>query len=360
MYLDDFKKDNCCGCTACKNICPVNAISMVKDEEGFLYPQIDESKCINCNACRNICPNIKKSSDNSIIESYGVKYKDTEQRRVSRSGGVFISLSNYILNNNGIVYGAMLNEDLSVTHGRAETKEERDRFKGSKYVQSDMGDTLKQVIEDLENGRPVLFSGTSCQVAAVREFIPEHLSEQLYLCDLICHGVPSKKVFDDYVKYIEETNHKKVIKVDFRDKAFGWETHFETFYFDDGTKLSTECFKKLFYGHSILRPSCYLCNFANTHRPGDITIADFWGINEINEEFNDHIGVSLTIINSEKGKAWFNNAKEELEYFVCTLEDYIKRNYTLEYPTPASPQREEFWEDYKSKDFKYILEKYVK
>lgn len=359
MYLEDSKKNSCSGCTACKNICLVNAISMVEDEEGFLYPQINYNKCINCKACERICPNVKKSSNNEIIEAYGVKHKNLEERKTSRSGGVFIALSNYFLKNNGVIYGAVLNDDFSVSHKRAETKEERDKFKGSKYVQSNMGTILKQVKKDLEEGRLVLFSGTACQVAAVNEFIPKNLTDKLYTCDLICHGVPSTKVYRDFLSFIEESNNKKIEKFIFRDKSFGWEPHYETFIFEDGTKLSTQYFRNLFYGHNILRPACYECNYANTHRPGDITIADFWGIEEVDLSFKDDVGVSLTIINSTKGRKLFNSVKDELDTIDCSIEDCIKHTYTLSNPTPKAPEREKFWEDYRTKDFKYIIEKYA-
>lgn len=363
MYLNDNNKFLCSGCTACMNICPRNAIQMIEDEEGFKYPKIDKEKCINCGACYKICPNVKKSSQNNIMEAYGVKHKNEVERKTSRSGGVFIAISDYILNQNGIVYGAEQsdkNEKFYVSHNRAAMKEERNNFKGSKYVQSDMKNIIELVKKDLSNGKKVLFSGTACQVAGVKSCIPDKYQENLYTCDLICHGVPSPRVYKDFLRYIEEKEGKEIEKFNFRDKKFGWDTHFETIIFEDGSEISTEYFKNLFYGHNILRPACYKCNYANTHRPADITIADFWGIDKIEPSFYDKIGVSLTIINSQKGKKLFEDVKECLDVIKCSIDDCIKYTYTLNQPTPMSEERENFWKDYKNKNFEYIIDKYAK
>ena len=360
MYLDDYNKYSCSGCTACSNICPRNAIKMVRDSEGFRYPVIDEGKCTNCNACVRICPNIKKHKENKIMNTYGVKHKDENQRRTSRSGAVFIAISDYILNNDGVIYGSKINDDFSVSHARATTKDERDLFKGSKYVQSDMNYIILEVKKDLQAGKKVLFSGTACQVAGVKAVIPESLQENLYTCDLICHGVPSNKVYEDFLEYNEKTHNKKIKQFIFRDKRFGWETHYETIIFEDDTEISTQYFRNLFYGHNILRPSCHECNFANQNRPADITIADFWGIENINIEFKDELGVSLTIINNKKGQELFDNVKHELEVIDCPIEDAIKNTYTLNNPTPEAPEREKFWKDYLENNFEYIIENYAK
>lgn len=359
MYLKTGNKSECSGCTACMNICPKNAIKMVCDEEGFKYPVIDKNKCINCGACFRICPNVKKEEKNTIMEAYGAKHKDKKEQFTSRSGGAFIAISDYILEQNGVIYGAELKENFTVVHNRAITKEERDKFKGSKYIQSDMNDIIKRVQKDLCDNKKVLFSGTPCQVASVNACIKDKYKENLYTCDLICHGVPSEKIFRNFLEYIQKINDKNIKEFIFRDKRFGWETHFETFIFDDNTEISTTYFKNLFYGHHILRPSCYNCNYANIHRPADITIADFWGIEEVNPEFLDKNGVSLVIINNEKGKELFDKVKNKLNIIDCSIEDCIKHTYTLNQPTPITENREEFWNDYKKEKFDYIIDKYA-
>lgn len=360
MYLKSGKKSECSGCTACKNICPKNAIQMIEDEEGFKYPKIDKEKCINCGACYKICPNVKKDETNTIKEAYGVKHKNENERITSRSGGVFIALSDYVLKQGGIIYGAELKEDFTVIHSRAENKKQRDKFKGSKYIQSDMKDIIKKVQQDLKENRKVLFSGTPCQVAAVKSCVSKKDQENLYTCDLICHGVPSNKIFREFLKYIEKISGKTIKNFNFRDKRFGWESHYETAIFDDNTEMTTQYFRNLFYGHNILRPSCYECNYANIHRPADITIADFWGIENVAPEFMDEKGVSLVIINNDKGKEWFEEVKDNLHTIYCSVEDCVKYTYTLNQPTPVAETRDEFWQDYNNKDFNYIIEKYAK
>lgn len=359
MYLKSGDKSECSGCTACMNICPKNAIKMVYDEEGFKYPVIDKDKCINCGACHRICPNVKKDEKNAIIEAYGAKHKDKQEQITSRSGGAFIAISDYILEQNGVVYGAELKEGYTVAHNRATNKEERDKFKGSKYIQSDMNDIIKKVQEDLADNKKVLFSGTPCQVAAVNACVKEKYKENLYTCDIVCHGVPSEFIFQDFLKYVKESNNKEIKQFIFRDKRFGWETHYETFIFEDDTEISTQYFRNLFYGHHILRPACYKCNYANKHRPADITIADFWGVDQVNPEFLDKNGVSLVVINNPKGKELFDNIKNDLNTIDCSIEDCLKHTYTLNQPTPITENREEFWQDYKNEKFDYIIDKYA-
>mgnify|MGYP003303201353 CR=1 FL=1 len=359
MYLKSGNKKECSGCTACLNICPKNAIKMVYDEEGFEYPVIDKEKCIECGACYKICPNVKKEENNTIIEAHGAKHKNENERITSRSGGVFIALSDYILKQNGVIYGVEFTQDFDAIHSRATDKEQRDKFKGSKYIQSHMGNIIQEVKKDLQNGKKVMFSGTPCQVAAVNACIPKIYQENLYTVDLICHGVPSKAIFNDFLKYIKEQNNKEIKNFIFRDKRFGWESHYETFIFEDDTELTTQYFRNLFYGHHILRPSCYNCNYANIHRPADITIADFWGIDKVNPKFMDQKGVSLAIINNEKGKKLFNIIKDNLNTIECSLEDCIKYTYTLNQPTPVTENRHEFWKDYKNEKFEYIIKKYA-
>ena len=360
MYLENNDKYLCSGCTACMSVCPVNAIEMVRDSEGFKYPVINKEKCIDCKKCIKVCPNIKKSSENEILEAYGAKHSDLHERTTSRSGGAFIAISDYILNMGGVIYGSKLNEDFSVSHNRATNKKERDEFKGSKYVQSDMNDMILKIKEDLMENRKVLFSGTPSQVAGVIAAIPEKLQENLYTADLVCHGVPSNKVYEDFLKYFEEKENKKIKEFLFRDKSFGWSSHKETMIFEDDSKITTEYFRNLFYRHNILRPSCFKCNYANTNRPGDISIADFWGVDEVAPEFYDEIGVSLIIINNEKGREILENSKQDFDLTECSIENCIKHTYTLNQCNPEPETRLEFWKDYENKDFEFILDKYAK
>lgn len=361
MYLETAVKTNCTGCTACKDICQQNAIEMKKDEKGFYYPFINKEKCINCNLCKNVCPLIKHEGHN-IKHAYAVKHKIVSERKKSRSGGAFVVLSDYILKQGGTIYGSKLKDNLEVIHSRAESKQTRDEFRGSKYVQSEMGDIISQVIEDLKSERYVLFSGTPCQVAGLINAVKIKRvdTNKLYTCDLVCHGVPSPKIYKDYINYIEEKNSKKVVNINFRDKSYGWKSHYETFYFNDGTKLTTDYFKELFYKHYILRDSCFECHYANRERVSDITIADFWGIDEILPEFYDELGVSLILTNTKKGEELFNINKDKVDYKECDIEKALKENPNTTTPSKPPEDLEKFWKYYYLSGINEIIEKYVK
>ena len=358
MYLNNEDKKTCSGCTACVNVCPVKAISMEEDEEGFLYPIINKALCINCKICEKKCGFIKKER-NAILQAYGVKHKNLEERMTSRSGGVFVAISDYILNKEGSIYGVIQDEKFCVKHARAINKEQLFKFKGSKYVQSDLNDMFKKVKEDLKQGMYVLFSGTSCQVAGLQEYLSNMNKEKLLTVDLICHGTPSQKIFNEYLKYIEEKYNKKIKEFIFRDKSFGWSGHVETIVFENNEKITIDIFKKIFYGHNVLRPSCYHCAFANTYnRPADMTIADFWGVEENLPEFYDEKGVSLLYLNSEKGTKIFEKIKDKVNSIKCDKQDCINHTWSLGKTLGEVPIRKKFWEDYKNMNFNELLKKY--
>lgn len=208
---------------------------------------------------------------------YAVQHKSETVRAASKSGGIFTAVSDWILTQNGIVYGCALHERFRAVHIRALNAEDRDRMRGSKYIQSKLGDTYENVKNDLIDGRVVLFTGTSCQVAGLKQYLGKEY-ENLLCVDIVCHGVPSPKVWDEYLRWQEEKNKTKVMKVDFRNKTdFGWRAHKETLTFENGKNISSKVFTTLFYGHSILRPSCYECPYKSVMHPGDVTIVDYWG-----------------------------------------------------------------------------------
>jgi coenzyme F420-reducing hydrogenase beta subunit len=228
-------KEDCCGCTACFSVCGKNAISMFPDDLGFLYPKVDMQKCINCGLCEKVCAFNAFYSKRDNFETplvYAVRHKKMKEIETSRSGAMFIALSDWILKNNGVVYGVGYTDHFHVVHKRATTKEERDEFKGSKYVQSDINTVFRQVKADLKNGLKVLFSGTPCQTSGLRTSLLNTNTTNLYLCDIVCHGVPSPYFWRDYLAYIEKKQKDTVIKVDFRNKSkLGWTAHKESFIF---------------------------------------------------------------------------------------------------------------------------------
>lgn len=361
------KLEECCGCAACVNICPQKAIKMQEDTEGFLYPFVELDKCIKCHLCEKVCA-LKRDKDtkryNQLDEDepnvFAVKHKEDEVRMNSRSGGMFTAITDYILKNDGVVYGAALTQDFCVEHMRTETKEGRNLMRGSKYIQSKIGNMFKSVKDDLEKGRSVLFSGTSCQVAGLKGYLQKDY-EKLICLDIVCHGVPSPLVWKKYLTW-QENRYGKCVAVDFRNKIdFGWTNHVETMEFEkDGKtrRIHSRIYTELFYGHAILRPVCYECPYKSIYHPGDITIADFWGIEKAVPGFSDNKGVSLVLINNAKGKEYFDCIKKDLKYQKAELQKCLQPPLIKPFPKPDN--REEFWKDFGEKPFSYIANIYGK
>lgn len=287
---------------------------------------------------------------------YAVKHKSETVRAASRSGGVFTALSDKALAKNGVVYGCVLDESFRAVHIRAENMKNRNRMCGSKYIQSKLKDTYKNVKIDLQGGNFVLFSGTSCQVAGLRRYLGVEY-ENLLCVDIVCHGVPSPKVWNEYLRWQEKKNKSKVKKVDFRNKKdFGWRAHKETLTFENGNNISSDVFTTLFYEHSILRPCCYECPYKAVMHPGDITIADYWGIEKAAPEFDDDKGVSLVLVNNETGEDVWNSVKEKLLYKQTRIEDSMQNSFKAPYSRPVT--RDQFWSDFTTKNFGYVAKKY--
>lgn len=359
-------KSDCCGCTACVSICVHDAISMQPDALGFLYPVVDAKKCINCGLCEKVCA-FNDQYDTSLNYSqplaYAVRHKDMHEVETSRSGAAFIAISDHVLENGGVVYGAGYADHFRVVHKRATTKSELDEFKGSKYVQSDLRGIFRQVKKDLNAGLQVLFSGTPCQTAGLNSFIGKRLRENLLLVDIICHGVPGPYMWRDFLSYIEKKQGDTVCWVNFRDKQqFGWKAHHETFKFSKNKRkkvIFKELFKKLFYMHIMLRQSCGKCHYTNTRRPSDITLGDYWGWEKTDPNFNkDDKGVSLILINTPRGQEIFDKIQDRIIVIPAKLEDCLQPN--LQHPTAIHPRRMDFERDYVRRNFEYVLKKYCR
>ena len=287
---------------------------------------------------------------------YAVRHKNEGTRAASQSGGIFTAISDWVLGNHGVVYGCVLTKNFGAAHIRAGCIEERNRMRGSKYIQSSLGNTFKSVKDDLLNKKTVLFTGTSCQVAGLKRFLKNEY-DNLICMDIICHGVPSPKVWSAYLKWQEKHYDALVNDVVFRNKKdFGWHGHIETVVFGNGKKVSSEIFKNIFYGHMALRPSCYVCPFKSTMHPGDITIGDYWGIEKAAPEFDDNKGVSLVLINSNVGAYVFNAIKSDINWKETRMEDSMQTPLQESFPRPVG--REAFWDDFSHKSFGYIARKY--
>jgi coenzyme F420-reducing hydrogenase beta subunit len=361
------KKQDCCGCTACKNICPQQAITMKSDEEGFLYPIIDDVLCIECGLCKTVCPFQNEVTIQGHFAEpavYAIKHGSDSVRMSSSSGGVYTAISDHVLENkSGICYGVKFDKDFTVRHTGATTADERDKLRGSKYVQSDLGTVFYEAKQNLSEGKLVLFTGTPCQTAGLAKFLEVSKIDisNLILNDIICHGTPSPKLWNDYVMFVEEKNKSKLQDYTFRFKEKGWRGYNVKAGFESGRyELNTKDilkYIKLFNSNLALRPSCYYCKFANLHRPSDIMIGDFWGIEKSMPEFEDERGVSLVFINTKQGEAVFEQIKNDIYFKQGNTTDCMQLN--LQQPTKKPANREKFWKDYYNRGFMYIAKRYA-
>lgn len=355
---DRFK---CCGCTACASICGHKAITMQPDGMGFFYPEVDKDKCVECGLCEKVCAfndHYDTSLDFPEPNLYAARHKDMHEIETSRSGAAFIAISDWVLKQNGVVYGAGFADHFRVVHKRATSKEECNDFKGSKYVQSDLTGIFKQVKEDLRKGLFVCFSGTPCQTAGLASYVGKRLRTNLLLVDIVCHGVPSPYIWRDYLAYMEKKYNQEAVNVNFRDKSrIGWQGHIESITFMDGKKVESKSYTYLFYEHIMLRPSCSQCHFTNFHRPSDFTIADYWGWKKMDENFNqDNKGCSLLFVNTEKGKKIFDKVKKCLNYL--PTEESLCLQPNLLHPTVFNAHWMDFEKLYEKKGFMAVAKRF--
>ncbi len=350
--------DDCTGCGVCKAVCKVDAISLTKDYGGFIKGYIGTNKCINCNLCTKTCPvlNIPKKTNSQKV--FAFKAQDNI-RKNSTSGGAGTALAEVIIKNKGSVYGAYLDENLNLKHIRVDSVADLSLIQGTKYIQSDMTGVFDNLKRDLESGNPVLFTGTPCQIAAVSNFvIKKKLNVQnLYLCDIICHGVPSPKVFKDYMTWLKTAEKETIKKYHFRNKAVSWrgdssvaETESSGFIHNK----NTSAFLNIYYSNNITNDACFNCSFTSQDRVSDLTISDFWGIEKDNPEFEDTLGVSMVMVNTEKGQKLFDMIDGEKEE--ANIEN--AKQPQLSQP-PSKPQTySAFWNNYKEIGIEYAIKNY--
>ncbi|MBP1571416.1 MAG: Coenzyme F420 hydrogenase/dehydrogenase, beta subunit C-terminal domain [Oscillospiraceae bacterium] len=362
-----FTQKDCCGCTACQSNCPQNAITMETDREGFLYPVIDSELCVDCNLCRVVCPFINSESQKNTLEQtvYSCVHKDEDALRHSTSGGAFTAISDVILGMGGVVYGADFDADYNIYHSRAINTRQRDRQRVSKYAQSDLEGCFEQVKHDLQNGKTVLFTGTPCQIAGLKSFIPDNLEGNLYLCDLICHSIPSPLIWQEYKAYQENKYGGKMTKVMFRSKIHPWtrDNSNRGFIFEvnnDGTLHEDNIFYDLFFKvGTITRPSCANCKFTSVNRVGDITIADYWGIEEYDASKYNPLGVSVVITNNPKGEKLAAEMAKTANLEQRDFAEQKKHQKRLAQPVEFPEYRDAFWDDLLDKGFAYVMDKCV-
>lgn len=358
IIIDNPSK--CCGCTACASICAHNAITMEPDALGFLYPSVDKEKCIDCGLCEKVCQ-FNENYDCSLNllqpKAYAARHKDMNEVMRSRSGAAFVAISDFIIDQGGIIYGAGYKDHFRVAHKRATTKTERDEFRGSKYVQSDLTGVFRQVRKDLKDGLTVLFSGTPCQTSGLNAFVGPKLRQNLVLLDIVCHGVPGPFIWRDYIAYLEKKQGDTVSVINFRDKElFGWAAHHESFIFKGGNgKKKTFSFE--FYKSLFFRYSCGVCHFTNLRRPSDITIADFWSWQDAVPSMNeDNNGINLILTNTSKGGQLLQAVKEELTIVEVPIAKVIQPQLIA--PVTLDEERHSFENYYKRNGFEASLNKY--
>lgn len=357
------EKHNCCGCSACVSICGRSAIELKEDQEGFLYPSINEEDCVDCGLCDRVCPilryDVKRTSQTKPM-IYAVHHRDSVIWRTSSSGGVFSALADYVLSQHGCVFGAAYNNDFQVTHIKIEDKEHVKALRGSKYVQSNTTGIYEKVRAELRSGRLVLFSGTPCQVEGLKGFLLKHY-DNLITVDLVCHCVASPKIFSDYIELLHRKKGGRIRTINMKDKTLGWGNQKIRIDFEDGTTWfnnpETNLWGELFYSQLISRPSCHMCRFANLERPGDITIGDFWGIERSHPTFHDRRGISLVLLNTDKGIKVFDPVKESCNYISCIEDECLQPS--LLRPVAPSLKRDMFWSYYQKHSFRQTCVRFL-
>ena len=349
-------KYSCSGCTACAQSCPKQCITMSSDYEGFKYPIVDETRCIQCGICIKVCPWRKEKYQrpiNCFTEPivYAAKCKDKNIRLNSTSGGIFTVLSDYILQLQGGICGAVYNTSTQkVEHTITFTTEGRNKMRGSKYVQSELSNTFQKIKTLLEQDKWLLFTGTPCQTAGLLSFLKKDYPK-LVIVDILCHSVPSPLILHEILKKYAPTN------ISFRDKSLGWRKSYSFQIKENNKIIHNNTFLNLFFKGLINRPSCYNCIFTNTYRASDLTIGDYWNIKAIDSKFEDPLGVSCILINSPKGKYIFEQIQNKIENIRTDLKPALQA-CLQQHTTEPVQKRRKFWTDYQEKGFDYCNKNY--
>lgn len=364
MYFKTLAKNECCGCTACVRACPKQCISMEVDKEGFFYPVINKNVCINCGLCERICPFEHPQYNNTNTPKVYASYlKDKDQRIQSTSGGLFYAIAKWVIEQQGIVYGAAFDEHFKLRHIGVDTMEELSQLRGSKYLQSYLGNIFAEIKDYLNTGRWVYFVGVGCQVAGLKAFLHKDY-DTLLTSDLVCHGVPSQQMFDWHLDYLRQKEKGKITSYSFRDYA-GW-GGCETYTYVSQTRgegirrLHSYSLSPYLYSFMYAfnyRYSCYNCKFAKIPRQGDITLADFWGVRKFFPNLDTSKGVSLILINTNCGNFVWNIVKDWVVFKESRIEDAAVENGNLIHQTSMPKIREQCYDMILERGYKSVAEK---
>lgn len=362
MYLNTNIKSECYGCSACEQICSHNAISMKQDSDGFYYPEVNIDKCTNCGLCERVCPYNTDTDLSPLPQVYAAYAKKENERIGSSSGALFYLLAKKVIAEGGVVYGAIMDEDCQVYHRPAESLKELNSLRGSKYVQSKLNDTYRAVRKHLKNGRIVYFVGTGCQVAGLRSFLLKKY-DNLITSDLVCHGVPPQKLFDEHIHYLEKKYNGKVIEYYFRDNSRWGVNEIVNIkkYNSRIEKIRLSSYGLSPYLYSFMnamtyRDSCYECKYAKIPRCGDITLADFWGAKDYYPQIDATRGVSLVLLNSALGTKWFDKIRDQIFCIESTIEIAAAQNKNLVQHTDKPNIRNHIFSDIQTYGYKHIAQ----
>lgn len=371
FYLESNNKADCCGCRGCEQICPTNCISMREDEEGFKYPVKFEASCIHCELCKKVCPNVNKDnitkSDEYDVDSeaYLAVQHDEAILDKSASGGVFSAIVDAFCEENSAVFGVEFDDNLNVIHSYIEGTKDINKYRKSKYVQSDIRHTYEEAEKLLKQGKKVLFTGTPCQIGGLKLYLRKEY-HNLFCADLVCHGVPSQMIFDKYIECLQAKYKGKVSSYGFRHKTYtaknGWNS--KNIKVNIGKKIivknsQEDTYLRGYHSELFYRPSCYKCKYANPERVSDITMADFWGVEKIFPEEQLHKGVSVFLVNTKKGHELVDKLAKTMRIEPVEKEFVIRSIGQLNKAATLHPKRELFFRVLETQDFDKAIEQSI-
>lgn len=338
---------NCCGCEACVQVCPKHCIAFNEDEEGFLYPKVDEDICIRCGLCEKVCPFLNQNESKKPIQAFAAINQNEDIRAKSSSGGIFTAIAQKVIGDGGVVFGAKFNHHWEVEHGYTDTIGGVEAFRGSKYVQSRIGETYILAERYLKDGRIVLFSGTSCQISGLKHFLHKPYGN-LITIDVVCHGVPSPKLWREYLSVVAPL--EEITSISMKDKARGWRGYSITIKGEGriiSEKSSANKYMIAFSQNLSLRPSCYNCPAKSGKSGSDITLADYWGIEKFFPNMDDNKGTSFVCANTERGLVLLNSLDIRMNAADYTAS--VPYNSCIEFSTTEPINRKAFWQGYQER-----------